>query len=194
MSTECIKNVLGFSRKKVIEICNYILWWLGDWLYEYINVTQESVSCLDFKIFGRNNASVCCHSTILMLALPLMRHLLCDESCLILPDFSLEELKSFVKLLYGGGNRFIYWLNIGAKWKNNENELILICVSIKGSATSMKKIGAVLAALGQPNTAVAEVDGKSYFNHFTVSFRTALPVMLSPCHQPHQRYASNNNS
>ena len=117
MLTECIKNVLGFSRKKVIEICNYILWWLGDWLYEYINVTQESVSCLDFKIFGRNNASVCCHSTILMLALPLMRHLLCDESCLILPDFSLEELKSFVKLLYGGGNRFIYWLNIGAKWK-----------------------------------------------------------------------------
>ena len=83
-----------------------------DWGADHmnINVTQESVSCLDFKIFGRNNASVCCHSTILMLALPLMRHLLCDESCLILPDFSLEELKSFVKLLYGCGNRFIHYI------------------------------------------------------------------------------------
>ena len=79
-----------------------------------INFTWESVSFLDFKIFGRN--SVCCHSTILMLALPLMRHLLCDESCLILPDFSLEELKSFVKLLYGGGNRFIHCMMICLVW------------------------------------------------------------------------------
>ena len=40
------------------------------------------------------------------------------------------------------------------------NKIIFLCVSIKGSASSLKKISAVLAALGQPNTAVAEVAGK----------------------------------
>ena len=41
--------------------------WDWDWSYNNINVGQESASCLDFKIFGRNNASVCCHSTIIKL-------------------------------------------------------------------------------------------------------------------------------
>lgn len=113
MLPESIENILGFSRKRVIEIYDYIVMIGGLMiLISIVNVTQESVSCLDFKIWGRNNASVCCHSTILMLALPLMRHLLCDESCLVLPDFSLEELKSFVKLLYGAGNRFIHFILI----------------------------------------------------------------------------------
>ena len=108
MLSESIENILGFSRKRVIAICDNIVGIITRYRgssYNNINVGQESASFLDFKIFGRNNASVCCHSTILMLSLPLMRHLICEESCLVLPDFSLEELKAFIKLLYGGGNR-----------------------------------------------------------------------------------------
>ena len=73
-----------------------------------MNVTQESASCLDFKIFGHNNCSVPCHSTILLLYLPLMRHLPSEDTCLILPDFTLEELKVFLTFLYGSG-RFAYF-------------------------------------------------------------------------------------
>ena len=108
MLSESIENILGFSRKRVIAICDNIVGIITrfrGWSYNNINFGQESASFLDFKIFGRNNASVCCHSTILMLSLPLMRHLICEESCLVLPDFSLEELKAFIKLLYGRGNR-----------------------------------------------------------------------------------------
>ena len=125
-----------------------------------------------------------------MLVLPLMRHLLCDESCLVLPDFSLAELKSFIKILYGGGNRFIHFTNLLIQGPS-EKVIKSLFVSIRGSATSLKKIGAVFAALGQHNTAVSEVGGKSEFHLYCKVFsRTMLlPVRLSPCHRPNQRSA-----
>ena len=98
-----------------------------------------------------------------MLVLPLMRHLLCDESCLVLPDFSLAELKSFIKILYGGGNRFIHFTNFLIQGPS-EKVIKSLFVSIRGSATSLKKIGAVFAALGQHNTAVTKVGGKNEFH------------------------------
>ena len=61
---------------------------------------------LDIKIFGARNCSVACHSAILVLSLPSLRNILSDESCLIFPEFSLPELKTFVKFLYGG-NRYL---------------------------------------------------------------------------------------
>ena len=39
--------------------------------------------------------------------------------------------------------------------------ITILFVSLKGSATSLQKIGAVLAALGRPDTSVAEVVGKN---------------------------------
>ena len=59
------------------------------------------------KIFGIGNCSVACHSAILTLALPSLRNLLNEDSCLICPEFSLPELKTFVKFLYSAGNRYI---------------------------------------------------------------------------------------
>ena len=87
MLPESIENILGFSRKRVIEIYDYIVMIGGLMiLISIVNVTQESVSCLDFKIWGRNNASVCCHSTILMLAFPLMQHLICMPDLAHIPE------------------------------------------------------------------------------------------------------------
>ena len=43
----------------------------------------------------------------------------------------------------------------------SEKVIEFYCISISGNATSLKKIGAVLSALGQHNTAVAEVGGKN---------------------------------
>ena len=42
----------------------------------------------------------------------------------------------------------------------SEKVIKILFVSIRGSAASLKKIEAVLTALGQHNTAVAEVGGK----------------------------------
>ena len=52
-------------------------------------------------------------------------------------------------------------MNIGAECRSNEMVITILCVSLKGSATSLKKIGAVLAALGRPDTSVTEVAGKN---------------------------------
>ena len=127
---------------------------------------QESAPMLDMKIFGARNCSVACHSAILSLSLPSLRSILSEESCLIFPEFSLQELKTFVKFLYGG-NRYLMVLNtqpflelkvvpqiVPFIYDLIYGLIVLFSTSIEGSRETLSKISRVLTALGQANTSL----------------------------------------